>query len=176
MRLPPRKYRRGDKLKAEELNKRLAAPIVAGPGLRISETLSGTVISLASNRAEATTFFWAKTTTHEPVGAAKWRYGFVEVYKIDGGYAGWIERPNGRTSETVGLLYNVAEAFNPDNGDGIVGAGYDTTNFPEGWTLRPVPIGRLVLIAVVTIGDGSKEYWIDVPNVVDGTCAPEPAP
>lgn len=158
--------------------------------LAASEDRTGTALRTNTIATRAKDFgFWAKIGQSVNVSPNKWRYSFVEVEKTGCGYGQWTEKTDGITGSIISgntAAYNTFEDVNEDTG--IIAAGIDTENIPDGFALKPIGVGAIVRMYQVwnTTFDSSSsssssssqfdiptqcEYWFSAPNQPDGNCS-----
>jgi hypothetical protein len=121
----------------------------------------------SSRQSFSRRYFWARISAATATATAtQWTYTFVEIEKTSTGYGGWADKTGGRT----GTAYNTFEDNN--SASGTQGDGVDIDNLAgTGFTLQPVPVrSDPVLVYWIYLADGTIEYWISVPNAIDGEC------
>jgi hypothetical protein len=120
----------------------------------------------SSRQSFSRRYFWARISANSLVAVNKYTYTFVEIEKTSAGYGGWADKTNGRT----GTAYNTFEDSN--TGSGVQGDGVDIDNLSgTGFQLQPIPVRTdPVLVYWLYLTDGTLEYWISVPNAIDGEC------
>jgi len=111
----------------------------------------------------------ARIVSSSAAGANRWTYEFVQVVKTSAGYGGWSDVPGG----LEGVAYNRNEDRNTGaagsvNGNGV--AQNSLTTASAEFTLRPIPDDTLVELRPLTLADGTVEYWMEIPNGIDGGC------
>lgn len=160
---------------------RSALRLSVGPGLNMSVSSMGTLISLAdypidqrntsasgiSSSFRVVGIFMARIEGSEPineVGGNQWRYLFSRVKKTSQGYGGWEVEEYDHTLRA----YNGAEV--PNSPFGVQGTGIDVDNLPGTFAHQPIPSGVIVPMFIIARSDSMREYWFCVPNGVDGTC------
>jgi hypothetical protein len=111
-------------------------------------------------------YFWARISANSLYSINQYTYTFIEIEKTSAGYGGWADKTGGRT----GTAYNTFEDSN--TGSGVQGDGVDIDNLSgTGFALQPIPVRTdPVLVYWIYLTDGSIEYWISVPNAIDGEC------
>jgi len=119
-----------------------------------------------------------RITSSSQDGPNRWVYGFVEVEKTKPGYGGWTPVDGG----VEDVVRNLIEDMNSDTPGSYLGNGLpvnslvtDTATFE----LLPIPVGAIVMIAIVSLPDEESEeegeaetveYWCQYENAVDGGC------
>jgi len=105
-----------------------------------------------------------RITESEEDGPNRWRYKYEEVHKSKPSFAGWAT-----FGGFIGRGYNILEDGNSDSG--IQGNGIDVDTLPDGFTIRPVPTGVIVLMSLVTVAENdAPEGQFQYSNAVDGEC------
>ena len=111
----------------------------------------------------------ARIVSSSAAGANRWTYEFVQVVKTSAGYGGWSDVPGG----LEGVAYNRNEDNNTGLPGSVLGNGVavnSLTTASAEFTLRPIPDDTLVELRPLTLADGTVEYWMEIPNGIDGGC------
>ena len=112
-------------------------------------------------------------TNGDPV---QWDYEITEVEKTGAGYAvsAWSSIEGGYS----GPAFHMAEAVNSASDPQGNGVDHSGADYPEGFTMQPLPVGLPVPVTTVQVTEEGEspvlEYWIlPIPNGEDGTCEAE---
>lgn len=164
---PTQPFRRGQRIRASDLNRELRArPTIRG-GAGIS--VSGVSTSAAVRQLEVTPlqpWFWAWLTSATALGSNQWTYGFEEVRLDDAdSYAGWVTRTGGR-SGTARNMYEVG-----NDGTGAESNGVNVgTDAPDGCSIVFRPVGNgaakfpVQMWELIQSDGNAVEYWFREPN------------
>lgn len=113
--------------------------------------------------------FFAEITGSTVLSANRWLYQWREASLT--AVHGFVGSDAGRSS-ALGDAVNLAEAHN--DGSGVEGNGVDLEDLPETFTMRPIPVGSVVLIRGPYRATTGVAQWVfDRVNAIDGPC-PEP--
>lgn len=167
-----RKVRVGEAITARMLQDLAAIPfsILGGRGIRVDESSGRMTISLAEPIINPRPSFFGLINANETDGTNRWLYTVDEAILTGAGYSGWAARTSGRQVDAR----NMAEVGNTAS----IAGGVDTggTDYPAGFSAKPVPDGTLVQVWQVMKSDQSAtEWWFNYgPTPHDGTCEAPP--
>jgi hypothetical protein len=152
-----------------------AAQPIGGLGINVTGAPWGgsPVISLARPLPRVRQAIPVRLSNPAVIADNVWEYEWIEIAKAGSGGAGWVEVPDGRTSDDFGLALNMAEIDNSESG--VQGNGIDADNIPEGFAIMPATGCTTVYQVEVPAEDDTgtgydTEYWFDKPNGIDGQC------
>jgi len=128
-------------------------------------------------------YFTAKITGATQIsGIARWKYDFEQVqFDLSASPPTAYTVPNGLTSATVNAeerkAWNTLETANTSTSAyGIAVTSGINIASTQGFTIRAIPMGALVEMAIVRAKDGKLVYQFSAPNPIDGTCQAAPSP
>lgn len=98
------------------------------------------------------------------LGSGRWSYEWDEArIEIDGTFT-----LAGRTSDDLGLAYNLAEMAN--SGAGVEGHGVDVDNLTGTFETKPIRGGRVVTLRGPFLATTNAAWIFEATNAVDGDC------
>jgi hypothetical protein len=167
-----REWKKGDEITAARLNDmRRGDPVSGGRG---RDSGHGNLVHYV--QIISVTETGVEDANGNPV---QWTYEVHEAYKTGRGYSTaaaptWTILPEGAGFR--GTAYNHAEDGNTGTGEQGNMVDHDGADYPDGFEMKPLIIGRVYPCRFILVSDGSggyvQEAWIfTVPNGEDGTCA-----